>query len=180
MANSLTPTLITVAVTAFGWYATYFYAKKKENRTRRLEIQLKYKGQQIEQLYGPLISLIEQIFNVWEVRQAILNGARYSEENQRQIKNFLWQRYFFPLHQEIRDLLRTKLYLLDGNNLPASFSKYLQHATQESCQHQIWSELKIDTSHVAGLPWPDGFHTDVRRTLDRLMNDYKSGLATLS
>lgn len=61
MANSLTPTLITVTITAFGWYVTYFYAKRKEDRTRRLEIQLKYKGQQIEQLYGPLFSLIEQI-----------------------------------------------------------------------------------------------------------------------
>jgi hypothetical protein len=180
MADNLTATLLTVSVTAFGWYATYAYAKRAEDRTRRLEIQLKYQARQIEELYGPLLSLIQQIFNVWQVREVVLDGGRYSEGDRQRIRNFFWERHFSPLHKEIGDLLRTRLYLLEGNRLPKSFSEYLQHATQEACQHQIWGELNIDTSHVRGRPWPGDFDREVRQTLDRLMDAYKTGLAGLS
>jgi len=179
MADGLTPTLITVSATAVGWYVTFAYTKRKEDRTRRLEIQIKYRAQQIEELYGPLLSLIEQIFNVWRVREKVLEGG-YSPEHKQRIRQFFWQRYFMPLHKEIGDLLRTRLYLLEGNRLPESFSNYLVHSTQESSQHLLWDELKIDTSHVKGSPWPGQFHDDVRETLDRLMDEHKSGIAKLS
>ena len=173
------PVLIAGAVTAFGWYATYAYAKLREDRTRRLDLLLKLRARQIEELYGPLLSLIEQIFNVWQVRENVLRGTAYSEEDQRRIREFFWQKYFTPLHQEIGALLRTKLYLLEGGRLPDSFTEYLEHSTQEACQHRLWSELGIDTSNVSGRRWPQAFHTDVKIALDRLMEDHQSGLARL-
>jgi hypothetical protein len=180
MADSLTPTLITVSATALGWYVTYAYTKQKEDRTRRLEIQLKYRAQQIEELYGPLSSLIQQIFNVWHVRENVLGQGGYSGEVEQRIRQFFWQRYFSPLHQEIGELLRTRLYLLEGNRLPDSFSKYLEHSTQEASKHLLWDELKIDTSRVGGKHWPDQFYIDVKGTLGRLMDEHKSGMAKLS
>jgi hypothetical protein len=173
------PVLITAAVTAFGWYATYAYAKIREDRTRRLDLLLKLRARQIEELYGPLLSLIEQIFNVWQVRANVLQGTQYSVEDQGRIHEFFWQRYFTPLHQEIGMLLRTKLYLLEGGRLPESFTEYLEHATQEACQHQLWSELGIDTSKIQGRQWPKTFYEDVKNALDRLMAEYQSGLIRL-
>jgi hypothetical protein len=173
------PVLITGAITAFGWYATYAYAKIREDRTRRLDLLLKLRARQIEELYGPLLSLIEQIFNVWQVRENVLQGTSYSAEDQRRIREFFWQHYFTPLHQEIGALLRTKLYLLEDGRLPESFAEYLEHATQEACQHRLWSELGIDTSGVPGRRWPQAFHKDVKSALDRLMQEYQSGLARL-
>jgi len=175
----IAPVLITGAITAFGWYATYAYAKMREDRTRRLDLLLKLRARQIEELYGPLFSLIEQIFNVWQVRETVLRGTAYSAEDQRRIREFFWQHYFTPLHQEIGALLRTKLYLLEGGLLPGSFTEYLEHATQEACQHRIWSELNIDTSQVPGRRWPQAFDKDVKAALDRLMVEYQSGLAKL-
>src|SRR5262249_31578330 len=163
------PVLITGAVTVFGWYATYAYAKMREDRTRRLNLLLKLRARQIEELYGPLFSLIEQIFNIWQVQENVLRGTGHSGEDQRRIKAFFWQHYFAPLHQEISALLRTKLYLLEGGRLPDSFTKYLEHATQEACQHRLWSELGIDTSGVPGRKWPDSFYDDVKKALDHLM-----------
>lgn len=139
------PVIITGAVTAFGWYATYAYAKIREDRTRRLDLRLKFRARQIEELYGPLYSLIQQIFNVWGVRQNVLKGKSYSSDDARKIGEFFWQRYFTPLHQEIASLLRTKLYLLEGGRLPDSFREYLEHATQEACQHHLWQEMGIDS-----------------------------------
>jgi hypothetical protein len=173
------PVLITAAVSVFGWYATYAYAKMREDRTRRLDLLLKFRARQIEELYGPLLSLIEQVFNVWQVRENVLQGTDLPSEDRQRIQEFFWQQYFNPLHQEISGLLRTKLYLLEGGVLPLSFSEYLEHATQEASQHRLWSELGIDTSKVPGRGWPDSFHRDVKTSLDRLMVEHQSGLARL-
>ena len=105
-------------------------------------------------------SLIEQIFNVWTVRERILNAKNYTAEDRSRIRNFFWERYFTPLHQEVAGLLKTKLYLLEGGQLPTSFQHYLEHATQESCQQHLWRELQIDTSHARGRSWPQQFHSD--------------------
>jgi hypothetical protein len=86
-----------------------------------------------------------------------------------------WQHYFSPLHQEIGGILRTKLYLLEGGRLPESFTEYLEHATQEACQHRLWSELSIDTSGVRGRRWPKAFDRDVKTALDRLMVSINRG-----
>ncbi|HXH72176.1 MAG TPA: hypothetical protein VNI58_05110 [Mariprofundaceae bacterium] len=174
------PVLITGVITIFGWYATYAYAKLREDRTRRLDLFLQLRARQIEELYGPLLSLIEQVFNVWQVRENVLRGTSCSEEDQRKIREFFWLNYFTPLHQDIGKLLRTKLYLLEGGILPESFNQYLEHATQEECQHRLWSELGIDTSKVQGRRWPQEFHRDVKDTLDRLMQDYQSGMTRLA
>jgi hypothetical protein len=171
--------LITALVTIASGYATYVYAKWREDRTRRIEIRLQYRQRQIEELYGPLLSLVEQIFNVWQVRQNILESprARYSTDQQTQIREFIWREYFSPLHQEIGTLLRTKLYLLEGGHLPDSFARDLEHATQEACQHRLWSELKLET--VGGKSWPPGFYDEIKGTLERLMKEHQSGLENL-
>ena len=99
-------------------------------QTRRIELRLKYRQRQIEELYGPLLSLIEHIFNVWEVRQSILTSTdSLDEANREKVYEFVWKEYFLPLHHEIRHLLRSKLYLLEGDLMPETFSWSLQHST---------------------------------------------------
>ena len=173
------PALIAAVVTIIGWYVTYTYAKRRDDETRRTEIHLKYRQRQIEELYGPLLSLIEQIFNVWQVRENIAGPerAQLSHDQQARIREFIWREYFSPLHHEIRTLLRTKLYLLEKGQMPESFSRYLEHATQEECQHRLWNELQIATG--GGTPWPSGFYDDVKSALDRLMKDHHGDLNLL-
>lgn len=177
--SQIGPSLIGAIVAIFGWYVTYFLAKRREDETRRLDIKLKIRAQQIELLYGPLDSLIEQIFNIWDVQKNVLKGVDLSAKDKQRIQDFMWQQYFLPLHEEIGALLRTKLYLLENGMLPKSFSEYLIHATQEACQHRLWSELSIDTSKVPGREWPQQFPTDVKDSLDRITKEYKTGLERL-
>ena len=179
--QQLYPVFLAGLVTIIGWYATYAYAKRREDRTRRLEIHLKYRQRQIEELYGPLLSLIEQIFNVWRVRQNIIEASRdsLSSEQTQKVREFFWERYFTPLHSEIAALLKTKLYLLEGGLLPESFSHYLEHATQETCQRRLWDELQIDTRHVRGRDWPEEFYQEVRDTLRLLMQRHQTGVDEL-
>ena len=171
--------LIAAAVTILGWYVTYAYARRRDDQTRRIEIRLKYQQRQIEELYGPLLSLIEQIFNVWQVRQSILNSndGHSSAEQQDRIREFIYNEYFSPLHHEIATILRTKLYLLEGGQMPSTFALYLEHATREACQHRLRNELHIETS--GGTPWPQGFYEDVKITLQRLLEEHQGGLDKL-
>ena len=172
----LSGTVLTATVTVIGWYGAYTYAKQKEDRARRLEIHLKYRAQQIGELYGPLASLIEQIFNVWTVRENILRNSGYSAEDQARVRELVWRQYFKPLHAEIAALLRTKLYLLEGDALPDSFRAYLEHSAQEECKHLISNELLLATEAVPPKKWPDNFYPDVKDQLMSLIQDYRSGL----
>ncbi len=180
MTELATP-LIAGAVAALGWYATYAYARRREDRTRRIEIRLKYHQRQIEELYGPLSSLIQQIFIAWEVREDLLRapGKAYSDDEIESIRELFWQRYFSPLHTEIAAILRTRLYLVEDGIIPDSFEDYLKHATQEAAQHRLWSELNIETEHVPGKPFPGRFDRDVREARDRLLEKVTTGLAAI-
>jgi len=179
MSDPLIGAMITAAVAVIGWCVTYFYAKRLEDRRRRLEIRLHHRSQQIEELYGPLLSLIEQIFKGWEVREEILEHCECSAEEKAAIKELIWRRYFSPLHTKIAGLLRTKLYLLEGITLPESFSSYLAHARHEDFRHLLRNELQVDTSGIPERPWPATFHPDVKATLKKLMEERDRGLAQL-
>jgi hypothetical protein len=179
--ESLIPVLVTAVVTIFGWYATYLYTKRREDRTRRLELALMFRQRQIEELYGPLYSLIQQIFNIWRVRTKVLEApaSNLTNEQRSQVREFFWQHFFAPLHSEIGALLRTKLYLLESSTMPVSFKEYLEHVTQESCQHRLWADLKIDTSDVPGQSWPQMFSKDVKSALDGLMVEHRADVGRL-
>ena len=181
MPPAVQAALIAAAVAIIGWYVTYAYTKRREDRARRIEIQVKYRQRQIEELYGPLVSLIEELFNVWSVRENILGetSERYSPEQGEHIREFVWKNYLHPIHQEIGSLLRTKLYLLEGGRTPSSLAEYLQHATQEECQHRLWDDFQLDTSHAKPREFPDDFYEDIKGTLQRLMSEYQAGLADL-
>jgi hypothetical protein len=140
---------------------------------------LKYHQRQIEELYGPLVSLIEQVFNVWDVRQNIISNEHYSPKDQERVRQFFWGEYFHPLHLEIRGLLRTKLYLLEDARIPQSFLQYLQHSTQEECQHRLWAELHLDTTGTPPKEFPRGFYEDITGALQRLMTAHQTGLENL-
>ena len=156
---------ITAAITAIGWLVTYLYTKRREDRTRRIEATLKYSERQIEELYGPLLSLIEQIFTVWRVRERLLrDDSSLAPERRTEIREIIWNRFFHPIHEEMNALLKTKLHLVENGDLPPSFQQYLQHVMQEACQHELSQSLNtfMATAHI---PWPQEFYPDVQKSL---------------
>jgi hypothetical protein len=169
-------TSVTAVVTIVGWNVSHILAKKREDDTRRLEKELRHIQQQIEEFYGPLFNLIEQIFNVWTVRENVLfPGGRPDDMagtdlRRDKIPAFIQECYFFPLHEKIGAILISKLYLVDAVTVPDSFKQYLEHSTQQIVQHRLWKELNVSTDNVPGVPWPDEFYDDIRNALESLMN----------
>lgn len=171
---------IPAAIIVAGWFAAHILATRRDDRTRRQQAVLQFRQRQIEELYGPLVALIEQIFTVWTVRERIVEaqraGQRMSPEDLERTRLFVWRSYFLPLHAEIRTLLKQKQHLLEGGELPQSFVDYLEHSTQEEFQRRLWEELGIDTSFVPGRSWPSRFDQDAKGGLAAVKAKHEAAL----
>jgi hypothetical protein len=179
MDTTILATLITAFVTIAGWILTNYILRKKEDRTKRLQIRLDHTKIQIEELYGPLYSLVNQVFTYWDVKERLESHPLTDQEKER-IEMLFRDRYFNSIHQEIKALLKTKFHLIEGVEFPKSYWDYLQHTTQETVQTDIWKELNISTSELKGYRWPKNFNLDVKKQLDLLMNRYENILKELN
>ena len=157
---------IAAGVTVLGWNVSHFLASRREDRTRRIETTINRLERQIEEFYGPIFNRIEQIFGVWRVRKGILRGL---EENKREsIDILIWKEYFLPLHTELRELFKAKLYLVDGASVPESFREYLSHSTGQLVQQTI-DDRHVNTANMVENPWPGEFANDVRSAIKSIL-----------
>jgi hypothetical protein len=158
---------ITAVVTIIGWVIV----RLKDINANRLKIHQDFVMKQIEELYGPLYNLVLQINNFWDIEQNLLNREN-DKSKQDKVRVYFREHYYYPLHLEVRLLLKNKTHLLQNQTMPKSFDTYLKHSTQETVQIDIWNNLNISTIDVAGIPWPDEFETDIKSTLGILMKNY--------
>lgn len=163
---------LAAVITILGWNVSHYLAKRREDRTRRIENRINRLERQIEDIYGPLLSLIEQIFNVWRVRQKIFEKVNDGDKGK--IDDFVWSQYFFPLHVEIRELLKKKYYLVDDQSVASSIREYLEHSTQELFQNRISRELYISTSELEGKRWPQSLYPDVENAIAKIRDERRS------
>jgi hypothetical protein len=174
--------LLAGIVTASGWVVTYYLTKRKEDRVRRIENTIKYLERQIQEFYGPLFNLVHQIVICNHVQHSLIYSGRtpnISADDRAKIEQFFQEKYFIPLHEEMIRILKTKLYLIDGIEMPDSFYTYLRHSTQEQVQRALWNGYHIDTSHVRGIPYPNELYQDVKSGLDSVMLKYEQCLKSL-
>lgn len=119
--STLLPVLIAGTVTALGWFASYYFGKLKEDRTRRLELRLIHLQRQIEEFYGPLYNLVHEITVSKEVMNSIVQtSSPLTEDEIVKLKVFVRENQMKPLHEQIIAILREKLYLVDGITAPPS------------------------------------------------------------
>ena len=171
---------LAAVVAVIGW----FVAKWREDRTRRLEVDLRYMERQVEEFYGPLFNLINQIFAAENIQFALLNNddgspRKLTPEHREKIEKFFWNEWFSPLHNQVIQVLKTKLHLIDSAQIPQSFYAYLRHATQQRAQLALWQEHGVPTDYVKGIDWPDGFYPEVEGGLKQILRRYDRELHTL-
>ena len=192
--------LVSASTTSLGWLVLHYLTRKRDfeareysarreeegrqkareqtDRTKRLELRLRYYERQIQEFYAPLYSNIQLIFNVWRIGQDFEKKLLQKDndmpltEAQAKIGTALGSNFFAPLHSEIRELLKAKLFLLEEVDLPQSYVDYLKHSVGEDVQRRLLEESGINTASVQGEKWPTAFETDVKRGLDKAMKNY--------
>jgi hypothetical protein len=177
MTTEVALALIAGLVTGAGWLVTHYLERQREQTRLRREARGKYLERQVEELYGPLFNLTMQIVATNHVRYGVLSNLPTDKRGA--IDQLFYREYFRPLHDATRELLRTRLHLVEGNRLPESFYQYLRHSIQERVQQDLWSEHQIDTSAVKGVPFPNEFPALVQTTLEQLLREYDLVLSGL-
>jgi hypothetical protein len=171
--------IITGSVTAIGWLTTKTLDTRSQRRLKNLEFRRAYVQSQIEEFYGPLYSLMWQIFNANELKERLLSNRQLVDSERKAIDDFFAETQFNPLHGRIKTILENKLYLLEGTQVPTSLFKYLTHSLQESAQHRLWSEKGISTQFLRGTPFPSEFYDLIEATLKNLLIEYESSVQEL-
>lgn len=153
-----------------------------EDRARKLDSLKHYYERQIEEFYGPLLNMVHQVYIAGSIQKELLFAQNESgikivcEDLAEKIRDYYYNTYFMPMHEEIRQILRTKMYLIEELEIPESFYLYLKHTAQERDQKVLWKEHKVDTLFLDGIPWPNNFHEDIKSGFESAMRNFKKCL----
>lgn len=147
-------------------------------RRSREEAALRHLQRQIEELYGPLYGLIQYGAAINDIEMLRLPDSardargRPLDEEGGKVLRFFREHYYLPLNQQIVELIRTKVYLLDSDSIPKTFNGFIRHAAQLDCFHRLWKEADISTHGIEPIEYPLDFKSDVERTLNELRREY--------
>jgi hypothetical protein len=172
-------------VAIIGWFVSNALTLKRETAARRDIAARVYLESQIEQLYGPLLGLIQHsrmAFGVASQKLPTVAGridfSRFSASDG-EIWTFFIETYFLPVDSEIRQLIRSKMHLLESGILPDSFGDFFKHEVQFEALHRLWKEKGVDSSEIHGPGWPNDLERDVQTVLDRLRSRHQVFLQRL-
>jgi hypothetical protein len=170
--------LLPIIAALTGALAAGIFSLLTLRRKSREEASLRHLQSQIEDLYGPLYGLIQfgEAINQIEMLRLPAGSrderGRPRDEEGGKVIRFFREHYYLPLNQQIVELIRTKVYLLDSDAIPTSFNDFIRHAAQLDCFHQLWKEADISTHGVKPIEYPLNFKSDVERTLNELRREY--------
>jgi hypothetical protein len=151
--------------------------RETADRTRKLEALKNHYERQVEDFYGPLFNMVHQIYVANDVMERIVK--RVDGPAAEKVRDYFHETYFDPFHDQIRAVLRAKLYLVEGTVMPQSFYLYLKHAAQERDQRALYKRLDIKTEFLRGEPWPSNFHEDIESGFHAAMRNYERCLEGL-
>jgi len=176
-------TVVAALIAAFvGSSMGHYLTKRREWRKSAREAAMQHLQRQIQEFYGPLAGLVREATILYETACEILPtvDGRGTQIDTNQFKDgdvvrwrFFIETYWFPLNQQIVQLLRTKVYLLEGDTMPASFLAFIRHAAAFEALHRLWKEKGEETNkQVKGVGWPAQFDRDIEQSLLSLKIKY--------
>jgi hypothetical protein len=148
------------------------HLERSKRRVRRLQ-------DQVEQFYGPLFSIVGQLTTTAEIEGRIRKENALDDSQQQSREKFMLYNFYLPLHQQIRAILQSRLYLVNGLSVPQSVEIYLRHSMQYEVQSRLWFECQIESGETEGTPYPVDFNSDIRAGLDKAMEELGPALKSL-
>lgn len=139
----------------------------REDRTKRLQIELDHASAQMKEFYAPLVALTAQLDTTASIKGAVTSGMTPKDEYE--LAELMYSSFFLPLYEGINGILKTKVHLLEGRATPQSFDEYFEHFTTEKA---YWTLKK-------GGKDPAAFYHDVRKDYARVAARYEDALQEL-
>ena len=131
---------------------------------------------QIEELYSPLYGLIQrsaEIYGVVKIKLPSITSGIHNEAEAPIWRHFV-ESYFLPLNAQMAELIRSKIYLVEEDELPDSWKLFLEHQTQYEILHSLWKEKNVSSDEIKGKRWPSHFEDDVKNRLSLLRGEYNT------
>jgi hypothetical protein len=106
-----------------------------------------------------------------------LAGCPPANDKKGIIEEVAYAEYFLPTHQEIAMILKTKIHLIEGGEVPEQLLEYIDHFTSENLANRlkqndidVWSEVK---------PFPEEFFEHLRQDRKLVFARYQEALQEL-
>jgi|SRR5450755_2416139 len=176
LGSALTTAAIAAAVGGAGWICAYFLTGWRDDRTKRLQLELERTSVQIKEFYAPLKALTDQLDTTVNVLEAVVKGKEGDDHHR--LVGLVYVRFFLPIHEEINSILKTKAHLLEGAEPPPSFKLYFEHYATEKAYWNLKND-KEDVSNIRMPPFPPDFYTDVREGYSIVIKRYEDALEEL-
>lgn len=155
------------AVAAIGWFVVHRLEARRADDERRAKAELAFVERQIEELYGPLVSILhEGRRNFKDLlislgRNYVFSGT--SPLPPEELKTWLYwsETEFLPRNEKIRKLLHAKAHLIPGAEFPSSYVDFFEHASSWSTNHRRWKQEGVEYIWRSRVAWPEAFEKDV-------------------
>lgn len=127
------------------------------------ETDLTFRLRQMEEFYGPIyasLKLNSQIYPLWR--------DQYLQEVNRDIINLFKQH-----NDEIITILKTKAHLIDGDQFPPEYIKFMTSATIWGiyCQRPEQPYLPENIANIEQIKWPEEFENYIFEKTEKLKKE---------
>lgn len=149
----------------------------KDTKILREQEAMEHLQRQIEELYSPLLALIQQSRLIYQVATKKIPSIQKDikqivSSHEADMYRYFVEKYFLPINLQIAELIRAKIYLISDDKVPDSFLHFFEHQLQFDCLHRLWSEKGISSDEITGRGWPPNFEKDVEASLTNLRSEY--------
>jgi hypothetical protein len=167
-------TVIGALIALLGLFVGAYLARWREDRTKRIQLTIEHAEKQLSEFYSPLLALVAQLDRIAEASGDI-EKARV--EDRPAIDRIMWEDLYFPIHEEILAILKTKIYLIEGFDLQSSFVDYFQHYASQKIYWQLVAKKLLIPMKIP--PFPEKFAEDIRGGLRFVSTRYENSLQEL-
>jgi hypothetical protein len=185
--------LVGLALPVIGWFITSSLQSAREVRQQRIAAVIDHTREQLEELYGPLLTLLIEGEQAWQAclrsfgrdptdphasewMQNLLEGRDPGGRSlsQEEIDGWVFwiEHAFFPRNDRIQELLASKAHLIEGPPdewiIPRSYTQFLEHHNGWKLRHLQWEKQGRPYPWCWTTSWPDSFFGEVRTTYNTL------------
>ena len=183
MDTTLLVAIMAALVTAIGWIVTYRLAVRQAQEVQQIAAALRFTERQLEELYGPLYFFLVEGEQSYKNIEGLIDVARLrppGDEQTLTIDQKIWLFWMendaLPRNEKIAELLRTRSHLIEGEQMPESFHRFLEHHSSWRLFFLMWQERHVDIALFSNTLWPREFDLEVHHMYSVLKRRHASFL----